>query len=318
MSPTAVYTPSEGLPSPAQPATHLKGPALVIGSLTTAQDGQYQALISELESSRTVDKQLLDRLVDEATTLTPSSYASVHVTLSSSDYESVRQKLPSLLSQLYAGLSPLGTLHLLNLTSGFQNLPSELTLAGFNILSSIPESGTIHAQKPPQTAAISLKNRPANSVPLMKLNRKADPAKKQALWALTSSPSTPLIDAEALLTPADKARPVPTCEPVNPTAPRRKKACKGCSCGLAELEEEERKNSKVVLLDGSQNGETMEVDQSEKERLIAAAKAAPKATSSCGSCFLGDAFRCASCPYLGLPAFKPGEKVEIDFGMDDL
>lgn len=182
-----------------------------------------------------------------------------------------------------------------------QTLPSELTLAGFNVLSSIPNSRDLIAQKPAHTPStpLSLKNRSAKSVPLMKLKRKTDPAKKQALWAITSSPSTPIIDAESLLTPEDRARPVPTCEPVNPAAPRRKKACKGCSCGLAELEEDERKNGKVVLLDGSQNGEAREVNQTEKERLIQAAKAAPKATSSCGSCFLGDAFRCASCPYLG-------------------
>jgi len=265
-------------------------------------------------------------LLDLATTLPPSSYSSIHVVLSSPEYESLLPKLSSLLSQLLVGLTPLGTLHLLNLSSGLFNLPSELTLAGFTILTNLPTAGTIVAQKPAHSGvAFSLAKKAAIAADLAEPavalpRRRADAdrkSSKKALWTLCSS-STPTIDAESLLTAADKERPTPVCEPATAATPRRKKACKNCTCGLAELEEEELRQSKVVLLDGTEGGQAQEVAVAEKERLLSAAKAAPKATSSCGNCFLGDAFRCASCPYLGLPAFKPGEKVEIDLGMDDI
>ena len=62
------------------------------------------------------------------------------------------------------------------------------------------------------------------------------------------------------------------------------KPCENCTCGKKELLE-----GKVT------------VDQLEKGQV----------ESSCGKCYLGDAFRCASCPYLGQPAFEKGDKLKL-------
>lgn len=112
-------------------------------------------------------------------------------------------------------------------------------------------------------------------------------------WSAQTTGNEALIDESSLLSAEDLAKPklVDDCE-VGTT----KKACKGCTCGRADEEDKGAKRPKVTL----------------------AMLENPAVDSSCGSCSLGDAFRCGGCPYAGLPAFKPGEKIVLpdDFDMD--
>jgi len=139
---------------------------------------------------------------------------------------------------------------------------------------------------------------PAVALPIRKAGSKSA---KRALWAITSvgsSSSTP-IDGTSLLEEEDLVKPVVACAPVDVEAlkkigGKRKKSCKGCTCGLAELEMVELANEKGIDMQ----------DLGREDELEAARRAVNKMTpwmkvSSCGSCYLGDAFRCASCPYLG-------------------
>ncbi|XP_035680195.1 anamorsin homolog isoform X1 [Branchiostoma floridae] len=110
------------------------------------------------------------------------------------------------------------------------------------------------------------------------------------IWSLSAvdmnDDDIDLLDPDELLDEEDLKKPDPAslkaqCGTGGDT--KKRKACKNCTCGLAEE------------LEGDQPGKT----------------ASKPATSACGNCYLGDAFRCASCPYLGMPAFKPGEKITL-------
>ena len=82
----------------------------------------------------------------------------------------------------------------------------------------------------------------------------------------------------------------------------KKKRCKNCTCGRLE-EEYVPVDSVVDDLNNDLNNKITIVESTITKKNLP--------VSSCGSCYLGDAFRCSTCPYLGMPAFKEGEKVQL-------
>ncbi|KAJ0261156.1 Anamorsin [Hirschfeldia incana] len=168
-----------------------------------------------------------------------------------------------------------------------QTLQRRVTLAGF---------------LEPQSLAL-------NSIKLPNLTLSVGIKAKKPTWKIGSSfslkkPATKtlpkinldddldLIDEDSLLTEEDLKKPE---LPVASGCETTKKACANCVCGRAEREDTA---VKLELTD----------DQIQNPQ------------SSCGSCGLGDAFRCGSCPYKGrppfklnepLPDFKEGEKVTL-------
>ncbi|KAL3471179.1 Fe-S cluster assembly protein dre2 [Aspergillus californicus] len=114
-----------------------------------------------------------------------------------------------------------------------------------------------------------------------------------------------LIDEDTLLSADDLNRPIQPPPECQPKAGRRRRACKDCTCGLAaqiEAEDKERREAADKELNVMKLGSD---DLNELDFTVEGK------TGSCGSCALGDAFRCDGCPYIGLPAFKPGQEVQI-------
>ncbi|EZF29126.1 Fe-S cluster assembly protein DRE2 [Trichophyton interdigitale] len=114
-----------------------------------------------------------------------------------------------------------------------------------------------------------------------------------------------LIDEDELIDADELERPIIQPPECRPKAGKRRRACKDCTCGLAQKLQAEDKlqranaDEKLSALKLN-SGEIAEVDFTVQGK-----------TGSCGNCSLGDAFRCDGCPYIGLPPFKPGEEVKL-------
>lgn len=124
------------------------------------------------------------------------------------------------------------------------------------------------------------------------------------VWKLDIDDDDEMIDADDLLDEEDKVKPSVESLRVCSTTGKRK-ACKDCSCGLADELEAEAKGTTVDPnpTQKSSCGSVSFIDIKSYQKLITNLKTF--------QCYLGDAFRCSTCPYLGLPAFKPGEKIQI-------
>lgn len=179
---------------------------------------------------------------------------------------------PEVASHLLKLVKPKGKVVFKDDSANSDATRSNLLLSGFINIASL-EGNVFVGEKPNYEVGSAAK-----------LSLGGNKAKVAAVWKLdVDDEEDERIDADELLDEEDKVKPSAESLRVCGTTGKRK-ACKDCSCGLAEELESETKGATV------QNSEQK---------------------SSCGSCYLGDAFRCATCPYLGMPAFKPGEKIQL-------
>ncbi|KAF7723741.1 Anamorsin [Apophysomyces ossiformis] len=306
---------------------------------------------AQVGPSGTTAFEVLERVADA-----PLKKSSYHQIFSNTFSPSVSVHTPSMLSQFLSTLTAGGTLILTEpvlvadlsntvcpITRKENDLVSMLKLAGFVDISakveavsdeelatffklwgaSRVEQGVSRLSGKFGVARITAK-KPAYEVgQKMMLNFKKKPAAnntttatntKKAVWTISANDDDEddmeLEDEDALLDEEDKVKPSKEslarpddCEMEG----GRRKACKNCTCGRADMEEGESNVVSLDLMDDIED-EIVEVDPT------------PKKVGGCGSCALGDAFRCSTCPYLGMPAFNPGEKISLGgmFGKDDI
>ncbi|EIW70079.1 Fe-S cluster assembly protein DRE2 [Tremella mesenterica] len=289
---------------------------VVLGSMERADE--YQTLLTSLkESGGHVRGEMVDRVLDNATSL-PSPPLTIHLVLPFPLPPSLLPVIPPS-TQVFIHLP-----HPVPTEKELSTLHSSLASRSFIPLLPTPSTDILAYTSPSTPSLPQITSIPAPLAKPISLKRSSDRTKKAAIWALDS----PLLadGGRSLLTPEDKQRPICVFPAADGKPLKRRRACKDCTCGLAELEAEEeakasaavREAQKAFFLEGDDDiPDSIKVATEGMEGIWPQEKRAEaKKTSSCGSCYLGDAFRCSSCPYLGLPPFKPGEKVQLSIADD--
>lgn len=193
-----------------------------------------------------------------------------------------------IVSQIFAILKDDGQLTVAISGSSY---PAEMTsyikISGFTDVQENPTS-IVATKKTWSAKGASLKERREKQAENGNGTQAANP------WAGKSTNDAEMVDEDDLLNEESK-----TGEPVKKFSQAsdcitKPKACENCTCGRKELEE------------------TADMDEERRKALENG-----NVKSNCGKCYLGDAFRCATCPYLGQPAFEPGDKVKLKNSAQD-
>ncbi|PWW80219.1 DUF689-domain-containing protein [Tuber magnatum] len=278
-----------------------------------------------------MDVQMLDRLSLKIVTLPTSTYSSVLILDDPSSTTASQELEPYVLQCIFNSMLPKATLRSQEETFTRGNT-LQFLVAGFMIEKDADES--VILVKPEFTGNAS--------VPLMLRRKqriddssKLSSAKTESVPAVTEAPvikgvgfvlndddlenDDDLVDEDTLLETGNFGTAIQPAR-CKPAAGKRRRACKDCTCGLREeLEGEDkvkRETADKALAAAKEKaaaGVKLTVNDLAEVDFTVAGKA-----SSCGSCYLGDAFRCAGCPYIGLPAFKPGEQITLDLDDDQL
>lgn len=293
---------------------------------------------------------MLDRLAMNLVTLPPATYDLVLLLTDVDGTRSESQRIldRDVISKIVQALRPGGRLRSQDKTYAAQE-DSEKTEA---ILAGLMHDGQDGMVKPQSTGAASVPlrlGRKANAgpvtaavVPAMNENgkRTSEAANSVPVGVgfsddIVMLDDEELIDEDELLTEEDKQRPMQprkltlrrpcagtitnsyTAAECLPKLGKRRRACKDCTCGLAqriEAEDQAKRNAADKALASMQTpngGPTPAAAKLGVNDLSEIDFTIPGKVGSCGNCSLGDAFRCDGCPYIGLPPFKPGEEVRL-------